>query len=259
MNIFNQAPASVSGDKKTWGELRASGRALAVVESALNYDGLTLLITETAREAAAHSRALQFFTVGRQLPIFTFPDWETLPYDIFSPHQDIVSSRLQTLASLPNTKQGILIVPMPTLMHRIAPTDFVASRTFSYKIGEDLDRAQLQDQLSRAGYLRVETVFEHGEFAFRGSLIDIFPMGAKNPFRIDLLDDEIESLRLFDAESQRTLEAVDQVQLLPAREFPIDKEATNQFLNNWHDHFDQDSAKCPVYRDIKDGIAPQGI
>ena len=259
MNIFNQAPASVSGDKKNWGELRASGRALAVAESALNYDGLTLLITETAREAAAQSRALKFFTAGHQLPIFTFPDWETLPYDIFSPHQDIVSSRLQTLASLPNTKQGILIVPMPTLMHRIAPTDFVASRTFSYKIGEDLDRAQLQDQLSRAGYLRVETVFEHGEFAFRGSLIDIFPMGAKNPFRIDLLDDEIESLRLFDAESQRTLEAVDQVQLLPAREFPIDKEATNQFLNNWHDHFDQDSAKCPVYRDIKDGIAPQGI
>ena len=259
MNIFNQVPASVSGDKKNWGELRASGRALAVAESALNYDGLTLLITETAREAAAQSRALKFFTAGRQLPIFTFPDWETLPYDIFSPHQDIVSSRLQTLASLPNTKQGILIVPMPTLMHRIAPTDFVASRTFSYEIGEDLDRAQLQDQLSRAGYLRVETVYEHGEFAFRGSLIDIFPMGAKNPFRIDLLDDEIESLRLFDAESQRTLEAVDQVQLLPAREFPIDKEATNQFLNNWHDHFDQDSGKCPVYRDIKDGIAPQGI
>ena len=259
MNIFNQVPASVSGDKKTWGELRASGRALAVAESALNYDGLTLLITETAREAAAQSRALKFFMAGHQLPIFIFPDWETLPYDIFSPHQDIVSSRLQTLASLPNTKQGILIVPMPTLMHRIAPTDFVASRTFSYKIGEDLDRTQLQDQLSRAGYLRVETVFEHGEFAFRGSLIDIFPMGAKNPFRIDLLDDEIESLRLFDAESQRTLEAVDQVQLLPAREFPIDKEATNQFLNNWHDHFDQDSAKCPVYRDIKDGIAPQGI
>jgi transcription-repair coupling factor (superfamily II helicase) len=144
-------------------------------------------------------------------------------------------------------------------MHRIAPIDFVASRTFSYKVGEDLDRVQLQDQLSLAGYLRVETVFEHGEFAFRGSLIDIFPMGAKNPFRIDLLDDEIETLRLFDAESQRTLEAVDQVQLLPAREFPIDKEATNQFLNNWHDHFDHDPSKCPVYRDVKAGIAPQGI
>ena len=259
MNIFNQTPASEAGDKKTWGELRAAGRALAVADSALKYDGLTVLITETAREAAAQSRALTFFTAGHKLPVFTFPDWETLPYDIFSPHQDIVSARLQTLASLPNTKKGVLIVPMPTLMHRIAPIDFVASRTFNYAIGDDLDRAKLQEQLSRAGYLRVDTVFEHGEFAFRGSLIDIFPMGANNPFRIDLLDDEIESLRLFDAESQRTLEAVEQVQLLPAREFPIDKEATNQFLNNWHDHFDNDPAKCPVYRDIKQGIAPQGI
>ena len=259
MTIFNQLPASLSGDKKTWGELQAAGRALAVAESAINYAGLTLLITETAREAAAQSRALTFFTEGETLPIFTFPDWETLPYDIFSPHQDIVSARLQTLASLPNTKQGILIVPMPTLLHRIAPTDFVASRTFKYEIGEDLDRVHLLDQLSRAGYLRVETVFEHGEFAFRGSLIDIFPMGAKNPFRIDLLDDEIESLRLFDPETQRTLETITQVQLLPAREFPIDKEATNRFLNNWHDHFDNDPTKCPVYRDIKDGIAPQGI
>ena len=259
MTIFSQLPSSVSGDKKIWGELHAAGRALAVAETALNYDGLTLLITETAREASAQSRALAFFTQGEALPIFTFPDWETLPYDIFSPHQDIVSARLQTLASLPSTKQGILIVPMPTLLHRIAPIDFVASRTFKYEVGEDLDRVHLLDQLSRAGYSRVETVFEHGEFAFRGSLIDIFPMGAKNPFRIDLLDHEIESLRLFDPETQRTLETITQVQLLPAREFPIDNEATNKFLNNWHDHFDHDPTKCPVYRDIKDGIAPQGI
>ena len=100
-----------------------------------------------------------------------------MPYDIFSPHQDIVSARLQTLANLPTTQRGIIVVPLSTLMHRIAPTDFVASRTFSYKLGEDLDRAHLQDQLGRAGYKRVDTVFEHGEFAFRGSIIDIFPMG----------------------------------------------------------------------------------
>ena len=118
MTIFNQLPASVSGDKKTWGELQAAGRALAVAESAINYAGLTLLITETAREAAAQSRALAFFTQGETLPIFTFPDWETLPYDIFSPHQDIVSARLQTLASLPSTKQGILIVPIHNMFHQ---------------------------------------------------------------------------------------------------------------------------------------------
>ena len=161
--------------------------------------------------------------------------------------------------NLPTAQRGIIVVPLSTLMHRIAPVDFVASRTFSYNLGEDLDRVQLQDQLGRAGYKRVDTVFEHGEFAFRGSIIDIFPMGEKTPFRIDLLDDEIESLRLFDPETQRTKETVDQLMLLPAREFPLDAEAINQFLNSWHDHFDHDPSNCSIYKDIKEGIAPQGI
>ena len=259
MNIFNQEPALKPGDKSLWGGLSSSGRALAVVEAALKYSGLTLVITETARQATDQSRALAFFAAEQNLSIFSFPDWETLPYDIFSPHQDIVSARLQTLAKLPSANHGVLIVPMTTLMHRVAPIDFVASRTFSYSIGEQLDRSLLQDQLSRAGYKRVDTVFEHGEFAFRGSIIDVFPMGVKTPFRMDLLDDEIESLRLFDPESQRTLENVTQIQLLPAREIPMDKESINLFLNNWHERFDHDPTKCPVYRDIKDGIAPQGI
>ena len=247
------------GDKNHWGELQAAGRALAIAEAAQQFDGLSILITETAREAAAQSRALAFFSAEQDFPILNFPDWETLPYDIFSPHQDIVSARLQTLSNLPNAQHALLIVPLPTLMHRLAPIDFIASRTFSYQVGELLDRDELQQQLSRAGYNRVETVYEHGEYAFRGSLIDIYPMGAKQPFRIDLLDDEIESLRLFDSESQRTSENVTQIELLPAREFPLDKQACNQFLNNWHSHFDQNPDKCPVYRDIKEGIAPQGI
>tara|TARA_B110000967_G_scaffold16092_1_gene15218 strand:+ start:4524 stop:8036 length:3513 start_codon:yes stop_codon:yes gene_type:complete len=247
------------GDKNHWGELQAAGRALAIAEAAQQFDGLSILITETAREAAAQSRALAFFSAEQDFPILNFPDWETLPYDIFSPHQDIVSARLQTLSNLPNAQHALLIVPLPTLMHRLAPIDFIASRTFSYQVGELLVRDELQQQLSRAGYNRVETVYEHGEYAFRGSLIDIYPMGAKQPFRIDLLDDEIESLRLFDSESQRTSENVTQIELLPAREFPLDKQACNQFLNNWHTHFDQNPDKCPVYRDIKDGIAPQGI
>ena len=259
MSIIQQQPASKPGDKQHWGELRAAGRALAVAEAALDYSGLTMLVTETARQAAEQTRALQFFTAEQQLPIYSFPDWETLPYDIFSPHQDIISQRLQTLANLPSARQGIIVVPLSTLMHRIAPTDFVASHSFSYTIGEELDRTQLQGQLGRAGYRRVDTVFEHGEFAFRGSIIDIYPMGEKNPFRIDLLDDEIESLRRFDPESQRTTETVNQLLLLPAREFPTDSEATNRFLNNWHDHFDHDPGQCSIYNDIKDGIAPQGI
>ena len=258
-SLLNLGLSARPGDKNYWGELQAAGRALAIAEAAQQFDGLSVLVTETAREASAQSRALAFFSAQQQLPILNFPDWETLPYDIFSPHQDIVSARLQTLSNLPNAQHALLIVPLPTLMHRLAPTDFIASRTFAYRVGELLDRDQLQQQLSRAGYNRVDTVYEHGEYAFRGSLIDIYPMGAKQPFRIDLLDDEIESLRLFDSESQRTSENVSQIELLPAREFPLDKQACNQFLNNWHTHFDQDPSKCPVYRDIKDGIAPQGI
>ena len=259
MTVLDLNTAARPGNKNHWGELQAAGRALAIAEAACQHDGLSVLITETAREAAAQGRTLRFFTADRDLQILSFPDWETLPYDIFSPHQDIVSARVQTLANLRNAKHALLIVPLPTLLHRLAPTDFIASRTFSYRVGEELDRDELKDQLSKAGYQRVDTVYEHGEYAFRGSLIDIFPMGEKQPLRIDLLDDEIETLRLFDAESQRTSENISEIQLLPAREFPLDKQAINLFLNKWHDNFDTDATKCPVYRDINDGIAPQGI
>jgi transcription-repair coupling factor (superfamily II helicase) len=259
MTTFYHHPALLPGEKQKWTGLHEAGRSLAVAEAASKHKGLTVFVTKSAQQAAIQSRAIRFFSNQNNLPVFNFPDWETLPYDMFSPHQDIVSARLLALSKLPHTAQGILLVPIATLMHRIAPVDFVSSRTFSYCVGTQLDREHLLRQLSLAGYKRVETVFEHGEFTFRGSIIDIFPMGAKTPFRMDLLDDDIESLRLFDPESQRTLQTVDQIDLLPAKEFPMDKQAINQFLNNWHDTFDHNPDKCPVYRDIKDGIAPQGI
>lgn len=259
MAILDLHVQTKPGNKQFWGELHASGRALAVAEAALNFNGLSVLITETAHEASTQSNLLHFFTASSELPVYTFPDWETLPYDIFSPHQDIISARLQTLANLPSARQGILVVPMTTLMHRLAPSEFIASRTFCYRVNDQLDRNQLQNQLIRAGYQKVETVYEHGEYAYRGSLVDIFPMGAKNPLRIDLMDDNIESLRLFDPESQRTLDNIEEIQLLPAHEFPLDKGAINDFLNCWHSHFDQDPSKCSLYQDIRKGIAPQGI
>ena len=259
MAILDLHVQTKPGNKQFWGELHASGRALAVAEAALNFNGLSVLITETAHEASTQSNLLHFFTASSELPVYTFPDWETLPYDIFSPHQDIISARLQTLANLPSARQGILVVPMTTLMHRLAPSEFIASRTFCYRVNDQLDRNQLQNQLIRAGYQKVETVYEHGEYAYRGSLVDIFPMGAKNPLRIDLMDDDIESLRLFDPESQRTLDNIEEIQLLPAHEFPLDKGAINDFLNCWHSHFDQDPSKCSLYQDIRKGIAPQGI
>ena len=259
MPIFHTDPALKAGQNSTWEGLTSSSRALAMTEAALRHDGLTLVITDTAQEAATQCQAMQFFAKEQNLPIYVFPDWETLPYDVFSPHQDIISARLQTLSKLPTTDKGILLVPMTTIMHKIVPIDFIASRTFDYRVGEEIDRQHLQDQLSKAGYNRVETVYDHGEFAFRGSIIDIFPMGVKSPFRLDLIDNEIESLRLFDSESQRTIENINRIELLPAREFPMDKQGVNQFLNNWHEYFDYDPVKCPIYRDIKNGITPQGI
>ena len=259
MRIFKENPALNSDQKVHWRDLTSSGLALALTEASLNHDGLTVVITNSAKEASYQRGAIEFFSKGQDLPILIFPDWETLPYDIFSPHQDIISGRLKTLAKLPTTKQGILLVPITTIMHRLAPVDFVSSRSFHYQVGDDLDRENLQSQLSKVGYNRVDTVYEHGEFAFRGSIIDIFPMGAKSPFRLDLLDTEVESLRLFDPESQRTIKSVQRIDVLPAREFPLDKQSINTFLNKWHDCFDNNPDPCPVYRDVKESIAPQGI
>lgn len=259
MRIFKENPALNSDQKVHWRDLTSSGLALALTEASLNHDGLTVVITNSAKEASYQRGAIEFFSKGQDLPILIFPDWETLPYDIFSPHQDIISGRLKTLSKLPTTKQGILLVPITTIMHRLAPVDFVSSRSFHYQVGDELDRDNLQSQLNKVGYNRVDTVYEHGEFAFRGSIIDIFPMGAKSPFRLDLLDTEVESLRLFDPESQRTIESVQRIDVLPAREFPLDKQSINTFLNKWHDCFDNNPDPCPVYRDVKESIAPQGI
>jgi transcription-repair coupling factor (superfamily II helicase) len=241
-----------------WASLSSTAQALAIAESATNYSGISLVITATTAEASTLRRAINFFLQDSDISSRIFPDWETLPYDIFSPHQDIISDRIQILSELPTLKQSVLVLPLPSLLHQLPPTNFLASRLFNYQINETLDRDKLHSQLTKAGYQRVETVYEHGEYAFRGSIIDIFPMGEKAPFRIDLLDNDIESLRIFDPETQRTLSSVEQLRLLPAREFPLDKEGINHFLNNWHDHFEQ-SIDCPVYKDVKQGIAPQGI
>ena len=251
--------SKATNNQSDWAALGSTTQALSIAESAKNYSGVSLVITATTAEASALRRAITFFLRDSGIETKVFPDWETLPYDMFSPHQDIISDRIQILSELPTLKQTVLVLPLPSLLHQLPPTDYLASRLFDYQVDETLDREKLHSQLTRAGYQRVDTVFEHGEYAFRGSIIDIFPMGEKAPFRIDLLDNDIESLRIFDPESQRTLSSVERLRLLPAREFPLDKEGINQFLNHWHDHFEASTINCPVYKDVKQGIAPQGI
>ncbi|MEH6589710.1 MAG: transcription-repair coupling factor [Halioglobus sp.] len=218
---------------------------------------LLVVITADTSSALTLERELPFFLEG-PASILAFPDWETLPYDNFSPHQDIISERLATLHKLPSVETGILIVPISTLMHRLSPTEYIAGASLVLKIGQSLDIDTFRRNLERNGYMNVETVFEHGEFALRGSLFDIYPMGSNLPYRIDLLDDEVDTLRTFDPETQRTIDKVDAINLLPAREFPLDRKAILQFQHNWYESFDVDNDACPVYSEVSAGRSVGG-
>jgi transcription-repair coupling factor (superfamily II helicase) len=237
-------PFSGCADARCIAELTAAGRLLVV-------------ITAQTSAALALERELPFF-LDKPCEILVFPDWETLPYDNFSPHQDIISERLNTLYRLPALTEGILIVPMPTLMHRLCPTEYIAGSSLVLKTGQTLDVEQFRGNLQRNGYNNVETVYEHGEFALRGSLLDVFPMGSELPYRIDLLDNQIDSLRTFEPESQRTVAKVAAINLLPAREYPLEKSAVRRFQLNWYDSFDVDHDQCPTYLDVSAGRSPGG-
>ncbi|MEP5765586.1 MAG: transcription-repair coupling factor [Halieaceae bacterium] len=249
-------PAKV-GSRTALGPLPGSAPARMVAELA-QHSGFQLVITADTLGANTLIRELGFYGRDSELEILQFPDWETLPYDNFSPHQDIVSERLHALYHLPELSSGILVVPVSTLMHRLPPRQYVSSNSLVLRTEQALDVVEFRRKLERNGYRSVDTVFEHGEFAQRGSLLDIFPMGSALPYRIDLLDDELETLRTFDPETQRTIERVDAVDLLPAREFALNRESILRFQGNWHQQFDVDHDACPVYSEISAGRAPGG-
>ena len=257
-------PARKAGDRRQWRHLYGSAQALALVTAAKAHAGITLVLTGSAKSAATLANECLFFRgeTGAEvasLPVVVFPDWETLPYDLFSPHEDIISERLATLYRLPTMDRGIVIVPVTTAMHRLAPPAFIAGNSFVYRSGETLDTGALRRQLQLAGYNHVDTVREHGEYTVRGALIDVYPMGASLPVRIDLFGDEIESLRRFDPETQLTTEKVPSIELLPGREFPHGDAGIKHFLDHWHDEFDVDPSACAIYQDVKAGMLPGGI
>jgi len=187
------------------------------------------------------------------------PDWETLPYDGFSPHQDLISERLKTLHALMLEEVDILTVPVTTALYRLPPPSFLAAYTFSFKKGDRVNEAALRDQLMLANYTHVTQVTAAGEFCIRGSLIDLFPMGSVVPYRIDLFDDEIDSIRSFDIDTQRSLYPVNDIQLLPGREFPMDEDARTRFRSRFREVFEGDPSRCLPYKDVGNGIAFAGI
>lgn len=247
-------------DKSTtsFGQLIGASRSLAAVELAQAAERPLLVLATDPRDADQLEAEIRYFASG-SVPVWHFVEWETLPWDSFSPHQDIVSQRLSVLASLPALKSGIVVASAPSLLQRLAPTDYVASRSLRLKTGQQVERQALIDSLTAAGYFRVPQVNEHGEIAVRGSLLDIYPMGSTSPVRIDFFADDIESLRYFDPDTQMTSETVTVLDILPAREVPLDKEDIAGFRRRYRARFEGQAAKSRVYRDVSDGIAHGGI
>lgn len=258
-SVFSPVIPQRPADPVHWGKLYGSAFGLALERTTTLYPGLVVVICDDTSSALHLSEQLAFYLRGTDYPRLQFPDWEILPYDVFSPHQDIISQRLETLYRLPEIKQGILVVPVQTLMHRIAPVDYVRNRSLIVNTNQTLAMEDFRHQLATAGYENVSTVMEHGEFAVRGSLIDLFPMGSRHPFRIELFDNEVESIRTFDPESQRTINQVDALRLLPAREFPLDETGIKRFRQAYRAQFEGDPARSVIYREISDGHAPAGI
>ncbi len=258
-----QPPASPGpGQRSQWRTLHDAAATLATARVVAAHPGLTLVVTANTADTQRWQDELEFFGAG--LTTLRFPDWETLAYDAFSPHQDIVSERLATLRRLRDLQERpegatVLVVSVQTLLQRIAPLSYIDGHSMALAVGQTFRMDQERKRLEAAGYQSVDTVTSHGEFAVRGSLMDIFPMGLAEPVRVDLFDDEVESLRTFDPDTQRTLERLEHLTLLPAKEFPLDSTAIGQFRDRWHNTFNVDVRRCSVYQDISEGIPHPGI
>ncbi|MFT7458233.1 MAG: transcription-repair coupling factor (superfamily II helicase) [Planctomycetota bacterium] len=246
--------------RRYWGRLHGSSRALAIISAVDISKKLLVVVTADLNSARQLLQELHFYKPrSSTYPILSFPDWETLPYDLFSPYQDIISQRLATLVTLSTLESGILVVPVSTAMHRLLPGDYLLAHSLLLAKGQKLELNEFRSNLQNNGYRIVSQVSEHGDVAIRGSLLDIYPMGSDAPYRIDLFDEEIDSIRVFDPESQRSLNQVDSIRILPAREVPMSDEHVARFRKNWRSRFEGNPNNSPVYRDVSDAIAPAGI
>lgn len=234
-----------------------SGDACLIADLARQHKAPILVLC--ADPLTAQRLAEEILLFGPALRVRQLPDWETLPYDSFSPHQDLISERLRTLHALTMHEVDVLTVPVTTALYRLAPPSFLAAYTFSFRQGDKLDEAQLRAQLMLANYTHMTQVSAPGEFSIRGGLIDLFPMGSVLPYRLDLFDNEIESIRSFDIDTQRSLYPVKEIQLLPGREFPMDEEARTQFRARFREFFEGDPSRALPYKDVGNGIAFAGI
>lgn len=249
-----------STQKQTWNKLYGCSLPLVLSELCGQTSGIKLLVTRDNLSASQLLDEMQFFlNHHEQLEVLHFPDWETLPYDQFSPHQDIISERLHVLSRIQQTSNAVVIAAASTLMHRLCPPAFLTQFGLSLKQGQQLDIDAFRNHLQEAGYHCVNKVLDHGEFTVRGSIIDLYPMGSELPFRIELFDHEIESLRIFDPETQRTIKKISEIAILPAHEFPMDDKSIAQFRRNFRESFTGNPGHCPIYDAVSNGQCPGGI
>lgn len=267
--IFNPPLPENERLASLWKQTFGSATSLAIANAAANSDGPMLLVCQDNESVKQFKRELRYFCTkfaesarssnNSPLQVFSLPDWETLPYDNFSPHQDIISDRLSSLYHLPELQQGILVTSIGSLMHKLPPQKYIRANSLDLKIGQKLSLQEMRKQLVDAGYQAVDSVLEHGEFAVRGSILDIYPMGSHFPYRVDLLDEEIETLRVFNPETQRSDQQIKHIRLLPGREYPLDAKGITAFRSNFRERFDVDLRQCPIYQDVSDGISSPGL
>jgi transcription-repair coupling factor (superfamily II helicase) len=268
MNAYSLNPSRVSplipvtpdqaGQTLVWRGLSGCGDALALAQAIRRDQCLYLVVTEDTQTAVRLEHEIRFF-LGGDSSVLHFPDWETLPYDTFSPLPEIVSERLKTLAELSHTPHGVLLTPVATLMQRLTPRSHVLGNTFMLKPGSRVSLEETRLRLESVSYHCVTQVLQHGEFAIRGSILDLFPMGSHVPFRIELFDDEVESIRIFDPETQRSSDRVAEINLFPAREFPFDDEAIKRFRQAFRTEFPEISSNNALYQQVSKGVAAGGV
>ena len=247
-----------------WSRLHGSATALAIAEAARRHGelggdlghGVTVVVVEDQRQLQILAGELAFFLPD--LAIHEFPAWECLPFDAFSPHQDITSRRLKLLSQLPTLDRAVILTTCANLMQRLSPVDYIVGHSFALQCGQRIDLTKLREQLAHANYAAVQQVLSPGEFALRGGLVDVFPMGAEAPFRLDLLDDEIESIKYFDPDTQRSSDAVAEIAMLPAREFPMTDDGIKKFRQAFRRHFEGDPRAQKIYNDISAGNVSAG-
>lgn len=260
LNLAPPIPAPRAGQRFTFSGLVGSADAALITQTALRYrNQFSVMVIFCAQAQEAQRLLEEIPAFAPQLKTRLLPDWEILPYDYFSPHQDLVSERLATLYELLNGSCDIVLVPVTTALQRLGPPNFLSGHTFFFRQGDKLNEAALKLQLQQAGYDPVSAVMRPGEYSIRGGLFDLFPMGSSLPYRLDLFGDEIEQIRAFDPDTQRSLYPVKEVRLLPGHEFPFDDASRTAFRGRWREVFEGDPSRCSIYKDANLGIPSAGI